>query len=79
MPKNSKNIGLLLAVLMPLVFSLSACVPVVIIAVGATAGSGVMDEKSRPETQQNPLPATKGEGVIQAPEPKPEASVEAMP
>jgi heat shock protein HslJ len=79
MPKNSKNIGLPLAVLLPLVFSLSACVPVVIIAVGATAGSGVMDEKSRPETQQNPQPATKGEAVIQAPEPKPEASVEAMP
>jgi len=79
MPKKAKNIGLLLAVLLPLVFSLSACVPVVIIAVGATAGSGVMDEKSRPERQQNPQPATKGEGVIQAPEREPKASVEAMP
>jgi len=78
MHKKSKNIGLLLAVLLSLVFSLSACVPVVIIAVGATAGSGAMDEKSRPETQQNPQPATKGEGVIQAPEREPIASVEAM-
>ena len=79
MPKKSKNMGLLLAVLLSLVFSLSACVPVVIIAVGATAGRGVMDEKSRPETQQNPQPATKGEGVIQAPEQKPKPSVEALP
>jgi hypothetical protein len=79
MPKNSKNIGLLLTVLLPLVFSLSACVPVVIIAVGAAAGSGVMDEKSRPETQQKPQPATKSESVIQAPEREPKASVEAMP
>jgi heat shock protein HslJ len=79
MPKKSKNIGLLLAVLLPLVFSLSACVPVVIIAVGATAGRGVMDEKSRPEKQQNPQPATKDEGVIQAPEQEPKASVEALP
>jgi heat shock protein HslJ len=79
MPKNSKNIGLLLTVLLPLVFSLSACVPVVIIAVGAAAGSGVMDEKSRSETQQKPQPATKNEGVIQAPEREPKASVEAMP
>jgi hypothetical protein len=38
-----------------------------------------MGEKSRPETQQTPQPATKGEDVIQAPEPKPKASVEAMP
>jgi len=79
MPKKSKNIGLLLAVLLPLVFSLSACVPVVIIAVGATAGRGVMDEKPRPESQQNPQPATKDEGVIQAPEQEPKASVEALP
>jgi hypothetical protein len=78
MHKKSKNIGLLLAVLLSLVFSLSACVPVVIIAVGATAGSGAMDEKSRPETQQNPQPATKDEGVIQAPE-EPKASVEVLP
>ena len=79
MLKNSKNIGLLLAVLLPLVFSLSACVPVVIVAVGAVAGSRVMDEKSRSETQQNPQSSTKGEGIIQAPERKPKASVEAMP
>ena len=79
MPKNSKNIGLLFSVLLPLVLSLSACVPVVIIAVGAAAGSGVIDEKSPTETQQNPQPATKGEGVIQVPEIKPKASVEAMP
>jgi hypothetical protein len=80
MPKNYKKIGYLLTVLLPLVFSLSACVPVVIVAaVGAAAGSGVMDEKSRPETQQNPQSVPKGEVVIQAPERELKEPIEAMP
>jgi hypothetical protein len=77
MPKGYKKIGFLLTVLLPLVLSLSACVPVVIIAVGAAAGKGVVDEKSRTENQQNPQPATNGEGVIQSKETKPKESIEA--